>query len=542
MPLGWISTASESDGDTPPQCDSWIHSNVKKEIDFSGSTQTIFNSLMEDVLTKATQRNSTMPVEQQQRIVFSKATISTKTWDDATDDETPPWSLPDEQLSPGEIRETTVFDFPIPMKRSKSPTLSTMSEESGSTDTVGQLPTIPYSKNPMLQKRVYKLTNYAGSKPKLGKLFGSLSKSSNGKPTQVIYPAQNSYSSFGVKRPQRLFNNSSTIISSSPMKRRNEEIDTPSSIVLPHCKIYKSKKPVNRISTLIDLDSCPGKIKTNLQKFKEKKLSDHQTKNVSTDPKFDQSLVYKYKSKWNKFRIVGIDSLDDQSIRYIIANTEHTGFRQKVCPTQIESVNPSEDFIHHFSNSSTQTSFANSTKTCQTTTENTGTCKLFSNFNSKAVVKKETLQNDIQANRICELEKAMTLLQNRLTIATRINDANQLRMAQQEEKMLMNFSTTDFQRLYSQYQTRQKNRLDCFKKLERAYPELAKVAEATHANVKYDLPTAPLCVGNTLQHIVSNVGTCRNTHLPALPESYQETIPDVKESPIIHRIYSGKLI
>ena len=79
-------------------------------------------------------------------------------------------------------------------------------------------------------------------------------------------------------------------------------------------------------------------------------------------------------------------------------------------------------------------------------------------------------------------------------------------MAQQQEKMLMNFTTTDFQRLYSQYQTRQKNRLDCFKKLERAYPELAKVAEATHANVKYDLPTAPLCVGNTLQHIVSNMG------------------------------------
>ena len=157
-------------------------------------------------------------------------------------------------------------------------------------------------------------------------------------------------------------------------------------------------------------------------------------------------------------------------------------------------------------------------------------------------MKSENLQNDIQANRISELEKAMTLLQNRLTIANRINDANQLRMAQQEKKMLMKFTTTDFQRLYSQYQTRQKNRLDCFKKLERAYPELAKVAEATHANVKYDLPTAPLCVGNTLPHIVSNVGQCKNEHLPALPESYQETIPDKKESPIIHRIYSGKLI
>ena len=288
MPLGWISTASESDGDTPQQSDSWIHSNVKKEIDFSGSTQNIFNSLMEDILTNPTQRNSTMPVEQQQRIVFSKATISTKTWDDATDDETPPWSLPDEQLSPGEIRETPVFDFPIPMKSSKSPTLSTMSEESGSTDTVGKLTNIPYSKNPMLQKRVYKLTNFAGSKPKLGKLFGSLSKSPNGKPTQVIYPVQNSYSSYEVKRPQRLFNNSSTIISSSPMKRRNEEIDTSSSFVLPQCKIYKSKKPVNRISTLIDLDSCPGKIKTNLQKFKEKQLSDNNLKNGSTDPKFDQ--------------------------------------------------------------------------------------------------------------------------------------------------------------------------------------------------------------------------------------------------------------
>ena len=186
MPLGWISTASESDGDTPQQSDSWIHSTIKKEIDFSGSTQTIFNSLMEDILTNPIQRNSTMPVEQQQRIVFSKPTISTKNWDDATDDETPPWSrTPDEQLSPGEIPETTVFDFPLPMKRSKSPTLSTMSEESGSTDTVAQ-PTIPYPKNPMLHKRVYKLTNSAGSKPKLGKLFGSLSKSPNGKPTKVI--------------------------------------------------------------------------------------------------------------------------------------------------------------------------------------------------------------------------------------------------------------------------------------------------------------------------------------------------------------------
>ena len=132
MPLGWISTASESDDDIPPQSDSWIHSNVKKEIDFTPSTQTIFDTLMEDILTNPTQRNSTMPVEQQQRIVFSN-TISTKTWDDATDDETPPWSLPDEQLSPGEIRDITIFDFPTPMKRSKSPT---MSEESGYTDTV----------------------------------------------------------------------------------------------------------------------------------------------------------------------------------------------------------------------------------------------------------------------------------------------------------------------------------------------------------------------------------------------------------------------
>ncbi len=381
----------------------------------------------------------------------------------------------------------------------------------------------------MLQKRVYKLSAYTpgksgkSSKPKLGKLFGCLSKSTHEPGYNV---AQNSYSS--------------TTISSN--KRRNEEIYSPHSSVLPNFNHYKAKKPVNRVSTLIDLDSCPGKIKTNLQKLKETKLSDHQTKTISNDPKFDQSLVYQYKSKWNKFRIVGIDSLDDNSIRYIIANTDHTGFRQKVCPTQIESINPSEDSTF-FSNGSTQTSFTTQTKTCQTSTEiNNGTCKLFSSFDSTAVVKNDFLQNDIQANRISELEKAMTLLQNRLTIANRINDANQLRMKQQEEKMLMKFTQTDFQRLYSQYQTRQKNRLDCFKKLERAYPELAKVAEATHANVKYDLPTAPLCVGNTLPHIVSNVGQCKNEHLPALPESYQETIPDKKESPIIHRIYSGKLI
>ncbi len=490
---------------------------------------------MEDILTNPIQRNPTMPVEQQQRIVFSKPTISTKTWDDATDDETPPWSrTPDEQLSPGEISETTVFDFPYPIKRSKSPTLSTMSEESGSTDTVGQ-PTIPYPKNPMLHKRVYKLTNSTGTKPKLGKLFGKLSKSET---------TRNAYSGIpdGVQGGYLLPNSHLDFSSKLPLKRRIEEVCHPGyKTVLPKHS-YKSKKPVNRVSTLIDLDSCPGKIKTNLQKFKENKLGDKNLRSVSADPKFDQSLVYKYKAKWNKFRIVGIDSLDDKSYRYIIANTEHTGFRQKVCPTQIQSVNPSEDSSCQFSNSSTQTSFVTVSNTCQTTTENTGTCKLFSSFNSKAVVKKETLQNDIQANRICELEKALTLSQNRLTIATRIVEANQLRMAQQEEKMLMNFSSQDFQRLYSQYQTRQKNRLDCFKKLERAYPELAKVAEATHANVLYDLPTAPLCVGNTLSHIVANVGTCKNSHLPALPESYQETIPDIKESPIIHRIYSGKLI
>ncbi len=294
---------------------------------------------------------------------------------------------------------------------------------------------------------------------------------------------------------------------------------------------------------MIDLDSSPGKIKTNLQKFKEDKLNAQNIRNVSVDPKFDQSLVYKYKVNWNKFRIVGIDSLDDKSYRYIIANTEHTGFRQKVCPTQIQSVNPSEDSTTIFSNMSTQTSFATQTKTCQTSTEiNNGTCKLFSSFDSTAVVKKDSLQNDIQANRICELEKALKLTHDRLTIANRIVEANQLRMAQQEEKMLNNFSSQDFSRLYSQYQTRMKNRIDCFKKLERAYPELAKVAEATHANVLYDMPTAPLCVGNTLGHIVSNVGKCRNSHLPALPEGYQELIPTKKESPIIHRIYSGKLI
>ncbi len=115
-------------------------------------------------------------------------------------------------------------------------------------------------------------------------------------------------------------------------------------------------------------------------------------------------------------------------------------------------------------------------------------------------------------------------------------------MAQQEEKLLNNFSSNDFNRLYSQYQKRMKSRIECYKKLERAYPELAKVAEANSANIKYDLPTAPLCIGNTLDRVVSSAGTCRSNHLPALPESYIEHIPTRKEAPVTHQIFSGKLI
>ena len=108
-----------------------------------------------------------MPMERQQTIVYNQTTTSTKTWDDATDDETSPWTYePDEQLSPGEITEAVELNSTFPIQCCTSPTLSTMSEESGSTDTVGH-PTIQ-PRNPMLHQRVYKLTNSTGSKPKLG--------------------------------------------------------------------------------------------------------------------------------------------------------------------------------------------------------------------------------------------------------------------------------------------------------------------------------------------------------------------------------------
>ena len=166
MPLGWIDTASESDGEIP-QSASWDTSTFPKEIDFTGTTQEIYNSLMEGILTNPHARKSTMPMERQQTIVFNQPTTSTKTWDDATDDETSPWiNKPDEQLSPGEIAEAVQLDSIFPIQRCTSPTLSTTSEESGSTDTVGH-PTIQ-PRNPMLHQRVYKLTNSTGSKPKLG--------------------------------------------------------------------------------------------------------------------------------------------------------------------------------------------------------------------------------------------------------------------------------------------------------------------------------------------------------------------------------------
>ena len=184
-----------------------------------------------------------------------------------------------------------------------------MSEESGSMEIVG--PPAKSQRNPMFHQRVYKLTNSAGnnmSKPKSGKLFGNnsqpnfsktsskLSKYNYGKSTNVIYPVQNSYSGSRVQRSGLPFNNSSTVIHSN-LKRRNEEINIPSSFVHPKSIVYKCKKPVNRISTLIDLDSSPGKIKRTLQKYKEIKLVAKNLRTVSEDPKFDQSLVYQYKSK-----------------------------------------------------------------------------------------------------------------------------------------------------------------------------------------------------------------------------------------------------
>ena len=92
MPLGWIDTASESDGEIPPQSASWDRNTMPKEIDFTGTTQQIYNSLMADILTNPHARNPTMSVERQQTIVFNQPTASSKKWDDATDDETSPWT------------------------------------------------------------------------------------------------------------------------------------------------------------------------------------------------------------------------------------------------------------------------------------------------------------------------------------------------------------------------------------------------------------------------------------------------------------------
>ena len=91
MPLGWIDTASESDGEIPDSA-SWDTSTFPKEIDFTGTTQQIYTSIMEGILTQPHARNSTMPLERQPTIAFNnQPTSSTKTWDDATDDETSPW-------------------------------------------------------------------------------------------------------------------------------------------------------------------------------------------------------------------------------------------------------------------------------------------------------------------------------------------------------------------------------------------------------------------------------------------------------------------
>ena len=75
MPLGWIDTASESEGEIAESA-SRVPSTFPKDIDFTGTTQQIYNSLMEGILTQPHARNSTMPMERQQTIVFNQPSIS----------------------------------------------------------------------------------------------------------------------------------------------------------------------------------------------------------------------------------------------------------------------------------------------------------------------------------------------------------------------------------------------------------------------------------------------------------------------------------
>ncbi len=199
MPIGWIDTASESENEIADP-----RSTFPKEIDFNGTTQEIYNSLMEGILFQPHARNPTMPIERQPAVRFNQPTVSTSTWADATDDE----------LSPDELMEVLHLDtsFPIQINTGiNSPTISTMSEESGSIEIVG--PPAKSPRNPMfhhIPKRIFKLKNSAGSllskdgipfsqlsKHNYGKNFSNLStgKSTNCnlpktnfvKPTQFIY-------------------------------------------------------------------------------------------------------------------------------------------------------------------------------------------------------------------------------------------------------------------------------------------------------------------------------------------------------------------
>ncbi len=102
MPLGWIDTVSESENEIADP-----RSTFPKEIDFNGTTQEIYNSLMEGILFQPHARNPTMPIERQPTIRFNQPTVSTSTWADATDDE----------LSPDELMELLHL---IAVSRSKS--------------------------------------------------------------------------------------------------------------------------------------------------------------------------------------------------------------------------------------------------------------------------------------------------------------------------------------------------------------------------------------------------------------------------------------
>ena len=87
---------------------------------------------MEDIIFQPHARNPTMPIERQPTIRFNQPTVSTSTWAD----------VPDDELSPDELMEVLNLDnnFPIqfnPSSLQVNTTSPTISEESGSTETVG---------------------------------------------------------------------------------------------------------------------------------------------------------------------------------------------------------------------------------------------------------------------------------------------------------------------------------------------------------------------------------------------------------------------